>query len=189
LEGTLKNRHLSDREIYSMIIEPEGVDEDLRLHLEMCRACRNRQKGIEEFIEAFRDGIDQTEVDWTRERTRILSAISDHRSAPLWWRWGAVAVISCVVIVAAFVLRQFPVEPDRDMGVGERTALTETMISIEGMDEVEVPQGLLVLTYWEKEDFPQFLDFFTPIEEEDDEKEDLTNSGLRNIWLDQFPVA
>ncbi len=185
----MKNTHLSDKEIFSMIIEPEGVDKALRLHLEMCRECRNRHNSMEEFTRAFREGIEQTEVDWTRERGRILSAISDHRSPSLWWRWGTVAVISSVVILAAFLLRQLPVEQDRDMGAGERAALTEARISTEGMDEVEVPQGLLVLTYWEKEDFPQFLEFFSPIEEEGDEKEDLTNNGLSNIWVDQFPVA
>jgi len=44
--------------------------------------------------------------------------------------------------------------------------------------EVELPQSILLLAEWAREDFRQFLNFFSPIEEGSDETKDLVNDSL-----------
>jgi hypothetical protein len=185
----VKNAHLSDKGIYSMIIEPDSIDETLRVHLERCRDCRRRHDSLMQFTRAYQQQIEHTEMDWAREKGRILSAISQYRLPSLWWRWGTVAVVCCIVVISALLVRQLYLQPKHDIEFREREMLTEVSIFTDSVDEVELPEGLALLTEWEREDFRQFLEYFSPIEEEGDEKEDLTDHNLSNNWADQFPVA
>jgi hypothetical protein len=54
---------------------------------------------------------------------------------------------------------------------------------------VELPQSILLLSEGEKEDFRQFLNFFSPIEEGSDEKKDFIHNSVSNTRVDQFLFA
>ena len=181
----MNSTHLSDKEIYSMIVEPEAVDEGLQLHLKTCQDCRKRLNRIKEFTTSFQEQIEHAEIDWTIEKGRILSTISDYRLPALRWRWGTAAILSSMIIISAFLFRQLYVQPDNDVRTEETELQNEVQSYTEGMGEVKLPQSILLLTGWEREDFRQFLNFFSPIEEESDEKKDLINDGLSNNRVDQ----
>jgi hypothetical protein len=154
--------HLSDKEIYSMIIEPETVDKDLQLHLKKCQNCQKRLNRIKAFTKAFKDQIEHTEINWAIEKGRILSTISDYRMPVLWRRWGAAVMISCIIIILAFLFRQIYLQSNNDIRIEETELLKEIRIFTELRGEVELPQSILFLAEWEREDFRQFLNFFYP---------------------------
>ncbi len=181
--------HLSDKEIYSTIVEPERIDRELHLHLEKCQDCRERFNRIKAFTKAFKEQIEHTEINWAIEKGRILSIISDYRMPVLWGRWGAAVMISCIIIISAFLFRQIYLQPNNDIKIEETELLKEIQIFTEFRGEVELPQGILFLAEWEREDFRQFLNFFLPIEEENDEKKDFINGNISNNRGNQFLSA
>ena len=181
----MNSDHLSDKEIYSIIVEPETVDEGLQLHLKTCQDCRKSLNSIKEFTTSFQEQVEHAEIDWTIEKGRILSTISDYRLPALKWRWGTAAILSSMIIISAFLFRQLYVQPHNDVRTEETGLQNEVRSYTEGMGEVELPQSILLLTGWEREAFRQFLHFFSPIEEESDEKKDLINDGLSNNRVDQ----
>ncbi len=220
----MNNAHLSDKEIYSMIIEPETVDMNLQLHLKKCQDCRKRLNKIKAITKAFQEQIEDTEINWVIEKGRILSTISDHRLPVMWGRWRTAVIVSFIVIVSAFLFKQIYVQPKNDIKIEETELLKEIRIfaplerkslylwldgEINNFDtdltglwytnlltgftevrgEVELPQSILFLAEWEGEDFRQFLNFFSPIEEEIDEKKDFINDSLSNNRGDQFLFA
>lgn len=185
----MKKAHLSDKEIYSMLIEPETVNEQLQLHLKKCENCRKRLNRITEFTNRFNEQIVHNEIDWTKERRRVLSAIFDSRQPLFRWRWGTAVILSCIIIISAFLVRHIYIQPNHDIKVEEAEFQKGIWIFAEDWGEVELPQSIILLAEWEKEDFRQFLNFFSPIEEENDEKKDVINDSLSNNGVDQFLCA
>ncbi len=185
----MNNAHLSDKEIYSMIIEPETVDMNLQLHLKKCQDCRKRLNKIKVFTKAFQEQIEDTEINWVIEKGRILSTISDHRLPVMWGRWRTAVIVSFILIISAFLLRQLYIQPSNDIKTEEIELLQEIRIFTEVRGEAELPPNILILAEWEREDFRQFLNFFSPIEEESDEKKDFINDNLSNNRGDQFLFA
>ena len=185
----MNNAHLSDKEIYSMIIEPETVDKDLQLHLKKCQDCRKRLNKIKAITKAFQEQIEDTEINWAIEKGRILSTISDHRLPVMWGRWKTAVIVSFILIISAFLLRQLYIQPSNDIKTEEIELLQEIRIFTEVRGEAELPPNILILAEWEREDFRQFLNFFSPIEEESDEKKDFINDSLSNNRGDQFLFA
>jgi hypothetical protein len=185
----MNNTHLSDKEIHSMIIEPETVDKDLQLHLKKCQHCRKRLNRIKAFTKAFQEQVEHTEINWAIEKGRIISIISDYRMPVIWGRWATAVIISFILITSAFLLRQLYIQPNNDIKTEEIELLQEIRIFTEVRGEVELPQSILFLAEWEREDFRQFLNFFSPIEEESDEKKDFINDSLGNNRGELFLFA
>jgi len=59
----------------------------------------------------------------------------------------------------------------------------------EDMVEPELPEGLQALSGWDRQDFRQFLDFFSPLEEEHYEDNDSGNSNRSTSGIMPYPVA
>lgn len=174
----MNNVHLSNREIYSMIVEPDTIDEHLQLHLKKCQDCRKRLNRIKEFLKAYQEQIEHTEINWTIEKGKILSAVSDYRSPAFRLRWGTAVILSFIIVISAFLLRQLYFQPNNGIKIEETELQKEIWLFTEGIGEAELPQSIMLLGEWEGEDFRQFLNFFLTIEEESNEKKDFINNSL-----------
>ena len=96
------------------------------------------------------------------------------------WRLATAVSIACLVIVSALLLKYAYFQKEV-ISKGEQTGLSgDTWMVTEGRMEIELPQTILLLGDWEGEDFPQFLNFFTPIEEAYDEEKDSLYHGIHN---------
>jgi hypothetical protein len=171
--------HLSNKEIYSMIVEPDTIDENLQLHLKKCQDCRKRFNRIKGFLKAYQEEIEHTEINWTREKGKILSAASDYRSPAFRLRWGTAVVLSFIIVISAVLLQQIYFQPNNGSTIEVTELQKEIWLFEESIREVEFPQSIVLLTEWEEEDFQQFLNFFSPIEEDLNEKKDFNTNSLR----------
>lgn len=185
----MNNTHLSDKEIHLMIIEPETVDKDLLLHLKKCQDCRKRLNRLKDFTKAFKEQVEHTEINWAIEKGRLLSNICDYHIPVLWGRWATAVIISFIVIISAFLFRHIYIKSNNDIKTEEMELLQEIRIFTEVRGEAELPPNILILAEWEREDFRQFLNFFSPIEEENDEKKDVINDSHSNNRGDRFLFA
>ncbi|UCG64238.1 MAG: hypothetical protein JSW12_16570 [Deltaproteobacteria bacterium] len=182
----MNSRHLSDREISSALLELEGIDEDLRSHLNKCPNCRKRLDTLKGFTKSFQEHTKHSDINWAIERGKILSGLSDNRLPLLGRRWGTAFVFSLILIASALLLRQLSLKPQHTLQIEETELLKTIYICCEDMGEVELPRSLLVLSPWGREDFRQFLNFFSPLEEERDEKKDVIDDSLSNHRIDYF---
>ena len=185
----MNNTHLSNKDIYSMIIEPETADTSLRLHLDECQDCLKRLNRIKTFTKAFEEQVEHTEINWAIEKARVLSTVSDYRLPAIWCRWRTAFSFLFIAIISAFLFRQIYIQPKNDIEIEEMELLKEIQILTELRGEVELPQSILILAEWEEEDFSQFLNFFSPIEEESNEKKDFIDDSLINNRDNQFLSA
>lgn len=174
----MMNDHLSDRDIYTFLIEPENLADHQQLHLRQCEDCRTRFNRIREFTTTFRTLIDEADTDWKIQEAKILSAVSQNRLPMLRWRFATAVIVSCLVIVSALLLRHAFVQKEYVSKVDEREISGNIWIVTEERSEIEFPQTILILGDWEREDFSQFLNFFTPIEEVYDEEKDSLYNGI-----------
>ena len=179
----MSNSHLSRKEIYSLIIEPESADANVRSHLDGCRKCREELHEIERFTESFHEQIERTEIDWTREKGEILSKISACRSPVFTWRWSTAVVLpSILLLLSVFLVRMAILQPDKGVDTKNEDVPIQFQMASQVMAKQELPESVLLLTEWEEEDFSQLLDFLVPIKEEDDEKvfinEDLSDNRI-----------
>ena len=175
--------HLSNKEMYSMIVEPDTIDENLQLHLKKCQDCRKRFNRIKGFLTAYQEEIEHTEIHWTREKGKILSAVSDYQAPALRLRWGTAVVLSFIIVISAVLLQQIYFQPDNGGTIEETELQKEMWLFEESIPKVEFPQSIVLLTEWGDENFQQFLNFFLPIEEERNEK---NNSTTDNLHINRF---
>jgi len=185
----MNNIHLSNKEIYSMIVEPDTIDENLQLHLKKCQDCRKRLNRIKGFLKAYQEEIEHTEINWTIEKGKILSAVSDYQSPALRLRWGTAVVLSFIIVISAILLQQIYFQPNNGSKIEEIELQKEIWLFPESISEVEFPQSIVLLTEWEGEDFQQFLNFFSPIKEDRNEKKDFITNSLRINRFDQSIFA
>jgi len=181
--------HLNNKEIYSIIVEPDTIDENLQLHLKKCQDCRKRLNRIKGFLKAYQEEIEHTEINWTREKGKILSAVSDYQSPALRLRWGTAVVLSFIIVISAVLLQQIYFQPNSGSKIEETELQKEIWLFPESISEVEFPQSIVLLTEWGEEDFQQFLNFFSPIEEDRNEKKDFITNSLRINRFDQSIFA
>lgn len=172
-----------------MIVEPDTIDENLQLHLKKCQDCQKRFNRIKGFLKAYQEEIEHTEINWTREKGKILSAVSDYQSPTFRLRWGTAVVLSLIIVISAFLLTQIYFQPNKESKIEETELQKEIWLFPDSISEVELPQSIALLTEWKGEDFQQFLNFFLTIEEESDEKEDFITNSLRINMFDQSIFA
>ena len=175
----MNNNHPSNKEIYSMIVEPDTIDENLQLHLKKCQDCQKRLKRIKGFLKAYQEEIEHTEINWTMEKGKILSAVSDYHAPALRLRWGTAVALSFIIVISAVLLTQIYFQPNNGGKIEVTELQKEIWLFPDSISEVELPQSIVLLTEWEGEDFQQFLNFFLPIEEERNEKKDFNTNSLR----------
>lgn len=180
MERAMMNAHLSDRDMYTFLIEPENFAEHLELHLRQCKDCRTRFNRIREFTTTFRTHIDEADTDWKIHKVKILSAVSQTHPSMLRWRLATAVMVSCLVIVSALYLRHAFVQKEYVPKVDETGGSGAIRIVAEDMGKIELPQTILILGEWERENFTQFLNFFTPIEEVYDEKKNSLYHGIHS---------
>jgi hypothetical protein len=177
--------HLSNKEIYSMIVEPETIDENLQLHLKKCKDCRKRLNRMKGFLKAYQEEIEYTEINWTIEKGKILSAVSDYQSPALKLRWATAVALSCIIVISAVLLQRVYFQPNNGSTIEETELQKEMWLLEDSIREVEFPQSIVLLTEWGEDNFQQFLNFFTPIKEERNEKNNSTTNSLRINRFDQ----
>ena len=180
MEHAMTNAHLSDRDIHTVLIEPENFADHLQLHLRQCEDCRIRFNRIREFTTRFRTHVDEADTDWKIHKAKILSAVSQTHAPMLRWRLATAVIISCLVIVSTLYLRLAFFQKEPVSKIDETGSSGAIWIVAEDMGKIELPQTILILGDWEREDFSQFLNFFTPIEEVYDEKKDSLYHGIHN---------
>jgi len=172
-----------------MIVEPDMIDENLQLHLKKCQDCQKRFNRIKGFLKAYQEEIEHTEINWTREKGKILSAVSDYQAPALRLRWGTAVVLSFIIVVSAVLLQQIYFQPNNGSKIEVTELQKEIWLFEESISEVEFPQSIVLLTEWEEEDFQQFLNFFLPIEEDRNEKNNSITNSLRINRFDQSIFA
>jgi len=177
--------HLSNKDIYSLILEPETIDENLQLHLKKCQDCRKRLNSIKGLLKAYKAEIEHTEINWAREKGKILSAVSDYQAPALRLRWGTAVVLSFIIVISAVLLQQIYFQPNNGSEIEVSEAQEQVWLFPESVREVEFPQSIVLLTEWGEEDFQQFLNFFSPIEEERNEKNNFITHSLDINRFDQ----
>jgi hypothetical protein len=189
MEESMNRDHLSETEMSSLLIEPEQTDEMIRMHLKECGTCRKRLRNLKGFTEAFQQQIATSEIKLNAVKAKILSSRADRRLPIFSVRWGAAVVSAFVVIACAFLLSQVGVIPFKTTKIAEVGFLEAIYGSSEDMVESELPEGLQALSEWGREDFRRFLDFFSPLEEEHYEKNDLINGNRSTSGIMPFPAA
>jgi len=162
-----------------MIVEPDTIDENLQLHLKKCHHCRKRLNRMKGFLKAYQEEIEHTEINWTIEKGKILSAVSEYQSPALRLRWGTAVVLSFIIVISAVLLQQIYFQPNNGSTIEETELQKEIWLFEESIREVEFPQSIVLLTEWEEENFQQFLNFFSPIEEDRNEKNNSITNSLR----------
>ena len=75
-------------------------------------------------------------------------------------RWGTAAILSGILIISAFLFGQLYIQPSNDIKIEETELLKEIRMYTEVRVEMELPQSILLLAEWAREDFRQFLNFF-----------------------------
>jgi hypothetical protein len=175
----MNTNHLSNKEIYSMIVEPDTIDENLQLHLKKCHDCRKQLNRMKGFLNAYQEKIEHTEINWTREKGKILSAVSDKQLPAYRLRWATAVIFSFIIIISAVLLQQIYFQPDNGSTIEETELQKEMWLFEESIPKVEFPKSIVLLTEWDEENFQQFLNFFLPIEEERNEKNNSTTNSRR----------
>jgi len=181
--------HFSNKDLYAIIVEPDTIDENQKLHLKKCRNCQKRLKNVEEFLQAYQKQGEHTEINWIREKGKILSAVSYYHTPLLRLRWGTAVVLSFLIVTSAFLLHELYFQPHNGSMIEETESQNEVWFFPESIREAELPQNIALLTEWEGEDFRQFINFFSPIEEERNEKNDSITNSLRINRFDQSVSA
>jgi hypothetical protein len=189
MEESMSSDHLSETEISSLLIEPEQADETIHMHIKQCRTCRNRLRNLKGFTVAFHEQIEASEIDLNAVKASILLNSADRRLPFFSLRWGAVVASAFVIIACALLLTQFGVTPFKSTKIAEVGFLDGIHGFSEDMVESELPDGLQALCGWDRQDFLQFLDFFSPLEEEHYENNDSSNSDRSTSGIMPFPVA
>lgn len=185
----MKNNHLSEVEITSLLIEPEKLDKGLQVHLKKCPQCRNRIADLEGFTAAFRQYIQGSEINWKKQRQQVLAGLPESRFPLLRPRWATGFVLLFIVVAFVFLLSQRVLISPKTMKTSETELLEAIYVFSEDLGEVELPGGLQALSSWEPGDFRRFLNFFSAIEEDSDEKKDTTSDNLRSPSVKRTPVA
>jgi hypothetical protein len=189
MEESMSSDHLSETEISSLLIEPEQADETIHLHIKQCRTCRERLSYLKGFTVAFHEQVAASQIDLNALKASILLSSADRRLPFLSLRWGAVVASAFVIIACAFLLSQVGVIPLKSTKMAEVGFLDGIHGFSEDMVESELPDGLQALSGWDRQDFRQFLDFFSPLEEEYYENNDSSNGNRSTSGIMPFPVA
>jgi hypothetical protein len=189
MEESMNRDHLSEREISSLLIEPKQADEMIQRHLKECSTCRKRLEDLRGFTAAFHQQIAASEINSNAAKAKILSSRTYRRLPIFTIRWGAAVVSAFAVIACAFLLTQVGVIPLKTTKTAEVVFLEGIHGLSEDMVESELPDGLEALSAWDREDFRRFLNFFSPLEEENYEKDDLINGNRSTSGSMPFPVA
>jgi len=164
-----------------MIVEPKTIDENLHLHLNRCHDCQKRLNRMKGFLKAYQKKIENTEINWTREKGKILSAISDYHSPAYRLRWATAVVFSFIIVISAVLVHQIYFQTGNGSTIEETELQQEMWLFEESIPKVEFPQSIVLLTEWDEENFQQFLNFFLPIEEERNEKNNSTTNSIHSI--------
>jgi hypothetical protein len=189
MEESMSSDHLSETEISSLLIEPEQADETIHMHIKQCRTCRNRLTDLKGFTVAFHEQIAASQIDLNAVKASILLNSADRRLPFSGLRWGAVVASAFVIIACALLLIQSGVIPFKSTRMAEVGFLDGIHGLSEDMVEPELPDGLQALSGWDRQDFRQFLDFFSPLEEEHYENNDSSNGNRSTSGIMSFPVA
>ena len=185
----MSSDHLSEREISSLLIEPEQADETIHMHIKECGTCRKRLSDLKGFTVAFHQQIGASEIDLNAAKAKILSSRTNRRLPIFSLRWGAAVVSAFVIIACAFLLSRVGLIPFKSTKIAEVVFLDGIHGLSEDMVESELPDGLEALSAWDGQDFHRFLNFFSPLEEEHYEKDDLINGNRSTSGTMPFPVA
>ena len=172
-----------------MIVESDTIDEKLQLHLKKCKDCTKRLNRMKGFLKAYQEEIEHTEINWTIEKGKILSAVSDYRSPALRLRWATAVALSFIIVISAVLLQRVYFQPNNGRMIEETELQKEMWLFEESIPKVEFPQSIVLLTEWGGENFQQFLNFFLPTEEEGNEKNNSATNSLRINRFDQSIFA
>jgi len=181
--------HLSETEISSLLVEPEQAHETIRMHSKECSTCRKRLMDLKGFTAAFQQQIAASEIDLNAIKAKTLLSNADRRLPIFSLRWGAVVACAFVIIACAFLLSQVGVIPFKSTKIAEVGFLDGIHGFSEDMVEPELPEGLQALSGWDRQDFRQFLDFFSPLEEEYYENSDSSNGNRSTSGIMPYPAA
>ena len=185
----MSSDHLSETEISSLLIEPEQAHETIHMHIKECSTCRKRLRDLEGFTVAFHEQVAATQIDLNAVKAKILSSSANRRLPIFSLRWGTVVASAFVIIACAFLLSQVGVMPLKSTKMAELGFLDGIHAFSEDMVESQLPDGLQALSGWDRQDFRQFLDFFSPLEEEYYENNDSSNGNRSTSGIMSFPVA
>lgn len=167
-----KNKHLTDREIFSLMIEPEDVEKEVYYHLETCKKCQRRLKRLNDFTKAFQKYVTQDDIDWELEKQKTLASSSgQNRPSFTKWKWAAASVFSILIVASLLVFSNL--KHDNDHLVSETELLNEIQIVTDFKGNNMLSESILYLSGHEPEESNSFLNLFLIIEEEYDEKEDI----------------
>jgi hypothetical protein len=189
MEESMSSDHLSETEISSLLVEPEQVDETIHMHIKQCRTCRNQLTDLEGFTVSFHEQVAASQIDLNALKAKILLSSADRRLPVFSLRWGALVASAFVIIACAFLLSQVGVIPLKSTKMAEVGFLDGIHGFSEDMVESQLPDGLQALSGWDRQDFRQFLDFFSPLEEEYYENNDSSNGNRSTSGIMSFPVA
>jgi len=185
----MSSDHLSETEISSLLIEPEQADETIHMHIKECSTCRKRLSDLKGFTVAFHEQIEVSKINLNAVKASILLNSADRRLPFFSLRWGAVVASAFVIIACAFLLSQVGVIPLKSTKIAEVGFLDGIHGFSEDMVESQLPDGLQALSVWDRQDFRQFLDFFSPLEEEYHENNKSSNGNRSTSGIMSFPVA
>jgi len=173
----MKDKHLTDKKIFSIIIEPDTAEREVYRHLKECSLCQKRFNKIKAFTGAFHEHVVQNDINWALEKQKVLATLAEQgRPSFIKWRWATAVVFSCLILVSVFLFKQFYY--NNKVLISEGDLLQEIQVVTDFKDNVEFSQSILYLSGYEPEASNSFFNLFLPIEEDYNEKEDVTDDIL-----------
>lgn len=170
----MKDKHLTDKEIFSIIIEPDTAERKAYRHLKKCALCQKRFNKIKAFTGAFHEHVVQNDINWALERQKVIATLSEQgRTSFIKWKWATAVAFSCLILVSVFLFKQF--YNNNEILISERDLLQEIQVVTDFKDNAEFSQSILYLSGYEPEASHSFFNLFLPIEEDYNEKEDVTD--------------
>ena len=169
----MNRAHLSDKEISSFLIEPDSINAFTKEHLEECHICRKRLDSIHGFTKSFQEQVENRSVRQQTGKNKTLARVSGHQfsMSPLKWRF--VLVASCVLIFTVFLFNQTYFQKADNRRIDEAELLKEIRIFLDSECEVEFSESIQLIAGVEDEDFNSFLNFLSPIKENDYEEDNI----------------
>lgn len=131
-----KTKHPDKDRITAFLVDPDGVDTDVRLHIEKCPECLQIVTDWNDSIKAERDSLELTSAKWRRIQTAVWDKIEQKSSIrAIFSPILATAALSMLLIMALTIPSRRPETPET-----YTTAATQTVQQVAVSEDFSIFQ-------------------------------------------------
>ncbi len=147
-----KTKHPDKDRITAFLVDPDGVDTDVRLHIEKCPECLQIVTDWNDSIKAERDSLELTSAKWRRIQTAVWDKIEQKSSIrAIFSPILATAALSMFLIMALTIPSRRPETPETYTTAATQTvqqvAISEDFSIFQLADEL-LPESIYEEPVW-----------------------------------------